>query len=162
MVLPSFAYGRRAHVTRRLFFFFFLGCCLFQTTTTAFRLLLLLLFLFPFLIFFDYHFIFKERNSFRKFFKRKLLVGCWSNVQIMSTISLLNGVVVVESIDDTAAEGPFHLNANSFWFVSENIYLKEKERERERRDEATFGKEKTGGRQLFCPKVVACRTRFGH
>ena len=23
MVLPSFAYGRRAHVTRRLFFFFF-------------------------------------------------------------------------------------------------------------------------------------------
>jgi hypothetical protein len=34
----------------------------------------------------------------------------------MSAISLLNGVVVVvvESIDDTAAEGPFHLNANSF------------------------------------------------
>ena len=56
----------------------------------------------------------KKEIVFRKVFKRKLLVGCCSNVQIMSTISLLNGVVVVESIDDTAAEGPFHLNANSF------------------------------------------------
>ena len=97
----------------------------------------------------------KKEIVFRKVFKRKLLVGCCSNVQIMSTISLLNGVVVVESIDDTAAEGPFHLNANSFWFVSENIYLKEKEREREREEmRPLLGRRKRVGGNSFVPKSL--------
>jgi hypothetical protein len=62
------------------------------------------------------------KNSFLLFLENlinlsQMLDGTSPNVQIMSAISLLNGVVVVvvvESIDDTAAEGPFHLNANSF------------------------------------------------